>query len=327
MPGAQKPLAPPNLAPGVRSAKSAIVCLAACWVLFAPVAGQSAPPQHGLSSSNGGIQAAHTIPSVRQTDGCAPAITTAERRYSLPPGLLMAIGEVESGRSLSDGRTVEPWPWTVNAGGEGRYFGKMMEAITWVQERQFAGVSSIDVGCMQVNLLQHPDAFKSLDLAFDPGTNADYAARFLLSLYRKTGDWMIAAGFYHSQTTAIAEPYRRLVLANYHGVAANGCLRPATALQQAWKATLVAKNGGVRKSLGGAGALWGALSLARAPGSEGDTEAGLGAPADQSWAPPLAATNSFAVGHQRCGPSAVVQSGRTNGRPGRRPDQTALVSR
>ena len=30
------------------------------------------------------------------------------------------------------------------------------------------GVRLMDVGCMQVNLQMHPDAFPSLDAAFDP---------------------------------------------------------------------------------------------------------------------------------------------------------------
>ena len=38
------------------------------------------------------------------------------------------------------------------------------------------GARSIDVGCMQVNLLHHADAFASLEQAFDPVANARYAA-------------------------------------------------------------------------------------------------------------------------------------------------------
>jgi hypothetical protein len=74
---------------------------------------------------------------------------------------------------------------------------------------------SIDIGCAQVNLMHHPDAFASLEQAFDPMANADYAARFLKQL-RDTqagGNWMTAAGYYHSQTPELAAEYRQQVQA------------------------------------------------------------------------------------------------------------------
>jgi hypothetical protein len=37
---------------------------------------------------------------------------------------------------------------------------------------QGEGVRSIDIGCMQINLVHHPDAFGSLEAGFDPITNA-----------------------------------------------------------------------------------------------------------------------------------------------------------
>ena len=43
---------------------------------------------------------------------------------------------------------------------------------------------------------------------FDPDTGADYAARFLQSLYAERGNWSAAAGAYHSQTPSRASVYR-----------------------------------------------------------------------------------------------------------------------
>ena len=43
---------------------------------------------------------------------------------------------------------------------------------------------------------------------FDPETGADYAARFLKSLYLERGDWSAAAGAYHSQSPDRANVYR-----------------------------------------------------------------------------------------------------------------------
>jgi hypothetical protein len=72
---------------------------------------------------------------------------------------------------------------------------------------------SIDVGCMQVNLLYHPDAFASLEEAFDPPANASFAARFLTQLHDQTGTWPTATAWYHSATPGLGADYQRKVAA------------------------------------------------------------------------------------------------------------------
>jgi soluble lytic murein transglycosylase-like protein len=63
--------------------------------------------------------------------------------------------------------------------------------------------------------MYHPNAFVSLDEAFDPGANARYAARFLNALYAQGKDWAHAISAYHSETPALGEPYRVLVMARW----------------------------------------------------------------------------------------------------------------
>ena len=144
---------------------------------------------------------------------CPVAIGAAERTLRLPPALLGAIGTVESGRRDPASGKLTPWPWTVNAEGQGYFHGTKAEAIAAVERLRAAGVRSIDVGCMQVNLLHHPEAFDSLEQAFDPHANAGYAARFLVSLHRETADWMQAAAAYHSRTPELGGRYRQRVAA------------------------------------------------------------------------------------------------------------------
>jgi soluble lytic murein transglycosylase-like protein len=90
-------------------------------------------------------------------------------------------------------------------------------------------VQSIDVGCMQVNLMYHPHAFASLEDAFDPRTNAEYAARFLNELYAADRDWAHAIAAYHSETPALGEAYRVLVLARWQNPDLRDTAGPATA--------------------------------------------------------------------------------------------------
>jgi hypothetical protein len=145
---------------------------------------------------------------------CRAALAAAEARYAIPAGLLQAIGMVESGRPDAATGARQPWPWTIDVEGEARFFDTKAQAVTWVRQAQAGGTRSIDTGCAQVNLMHHPTAFASLEQAFDPATNADYAARFLKELRTAAGgNWMTAVGYYHSQTPELADAYRQQVQA------------------------------------------------------------------------------------------------------------------
>ncbi|MDE2581337.1 MAG: transglycosylase SLT domain-containing protein [Rhodospirillales bacterium] len=185
---------------------------------------------------------------------CRAAIQAAARAARLPPGLLEAVAVVESGRpdprgqaGLGDGPGLvlsaagrsllgalparpahpnwRPWPWTINADGVGQFFRTKAQAVAAVRALRRAGVQSIDVGCLQVNLRDHAGAFRSLDQAFDPPANARVAAAFLVRLFARAQDWRQAVAAYHSQTPSLGTPYRRRVFARWHAVPA----RPARA--------------------------------------------------------------------------------------------------
>jgi len=159
--------------------------------------------------------AAHAAPPEQSASTlCETAIASAETTAHLPARLLGAIANVESGR-LDDRGSVRPWPWTINAEGRGQFFATKADAVTAVSALQASGVRSIDIGCMQVNLMYHPNAFGSLDEAFDPTTNAQYAARFLNTLYGANGSWVQATAAYHSETPAIGADYQRRVMAHW----------------------------------------------------------------------------------------------------------------
>ncbi|HLF58885.1 MAG TPA: transglycosylase SLT domain-containing protein [Alphaproteobacteria bacterium] len=142
---------------------------------------------------------------------CAAIIATAEKTEGIPRRLLTAISLAESGRYDADRREIIAWPWSINAEGAGRFFATKKDAIAAVKKLQARGVTSIDVGCMQVNLHHHADAFASLDAAFDPETNVAYAARFLTELRDETRSWSQAVAFYHSTSREFSAPYRSKV--------------------------------------------------------------------------------------------------------------------
>lgn len=146
---------------------------------------------------------------------CLAAIPAAERHYDTPPGLLAVMSKVESGRASPSG-ALQPWPWTVDADGEGVFFATKEQAVAWSRQAlDFGSVTFLDVGCMQVDLRMHPHAFATLDEAFDPAANTEYGARFLRELHDGIagGNWFTAIGFYHSQTPVLAALYREQVAA------------------------------------------------------------------------------------------------------------------
>lgn len=144
-------------------------------------------------------------------DICQAAIVAVERSTAVPPQLLSAIARVESGRMVASGRLVA-WPWTLNVAGTGYFYGSAAEAITAIETARAAGIQSIDVGCMQINLQHHPAAFTSLQEALNPKANATYAARFLMQLHGETNSWPQAAATYHSRTPERAADYGRRVM-------------------------------------------------------------------------------------------------------------------
>jgi hypothetical protein len=169
-----------------------------------------------------------------EADACLGLIRNAEKNQAIPEGLLKAIGFTESGRVTADGRRV-PWPWTVNADGQGYYFETKKDAIAFVQDLQARGVSVIDVGCMQVDLYYHPNAFASLEAAFDPATNVAYAAKFLNELKAETGDWGVATQYYHSRNASLGQAYAGRVTLNGSGkiISNIGPIKPLSAEEKA----------------------------------------------------------------------------------------------
>ncbi len=167
------------------------------------------------ASASAAYAAVRALADPGQGSLCRAAIAAAEASHRVPDAFLQAIARVESGRPDPQTGAIAPWPWTVNAEGVGSFYASKTEALAAVRALQARGVRSMDVGCMQVNLMHHPDAFASLEQAFDPAANAAYAATFLVNLFGQTGSWPRAAAAYHSQTPTLGEDYQRRVLAEW----------------------------------------------------------------------------------------------------------------
>ncbi|MCC7259591.1 MAG: lytic transglycosylase domain-containing protein [Alphaproteobacteria bacterium] len=148
---------------------------------------------------------------------CSRYFARHERLQAIPVHLLSAIALTESGRySAAAGRRV-PWPWTINADGKGYYFNTQKDAVQAAAYLLRHGANNIDVGCMQVSLMAHPNAFRTLYQAFDPRYNVAYAARFLREKFEEAGSWNTAIAYYHSKTPGKGKPYANSVLGAWRG--------------------------------------------------------------------------------------------------------------
>ncbi|KAA1056843.1 lytic transglycosylase domain-containing protein [Azospirillum argentinense] len=178
------------------------------------------PPAAQIGTWSTALYAPRVLParSLPPEAACIDAILAAEREAGVTDHMLLAMGFTEAGRMTAD-RLFTVWPWTVNTEGASHYFPTRDEAIAFVRAAQARGTRSIDVGCLQVNLKWHPDAFPDLETAFDPRANARYAAHFLGNLHRAQGSLDAAIARYHSAQSERGAAYRERVGGNRRWVA------------------------------------------------------------------------------------------------------------
>jgi hypothetical protein len=143
---------------------------------------------------------------------CTKYLSYYEKTHKIPDKLLKAVAMVESGRWSKELGSVVPWPWAVNAEGKAYHFNNKQEAVRAVARMLQQGMRSIDVGCMQINLRYHPTAFRTIEQAFEPKHNIEYAANFLKNNYARHQSWKKAVASYHSETAEHGHPYAHKVI-------------------------------------------------------------------------------------------------------------------
>jgi len=140
---------------------------------------------------------------------CDEAAKFAARKTGVPLSVLQAVTLAETGHTRPDASGFFAWPWAVMADMKGQWFPDQASAISFAKGLIEQGKSNIDIGCFQLNIRWHANAFPNLEAMFFPQNNALYAATFLQDLYQETGDWRAAVGRYHSRDATRAEAYVR----------------------------------------------------------------------------------------------------------------------
>lgn len=148
---------------------------------------------------------------MHNSNQCSNYFEHIEEKHDLPKNLLRSISAIETGRWHSQSQLYFFWPWAVNQGGRAYYYANKEEAIREVKKMLKKGLTSIDIGCMQINLHHHSNAFLNLDQAFEPKDNIEYAASFLKRNYKRYYNWFEAVASYHSKAD-IGKSYAEKVL-------------------------------------------------------------------------------------------------------------------
>jgi len=160
-----------------------------------------------LILSTASIGSSAQASELRTSDLCNRYFPIFEADYHMPSNMLRAVSVTESGRWSQELKKNIAWPWTINVGGKGYHFQSKAKAIAKVKQLMAKGRKSIDVGCMQINLKYHPDAFISLEQAFEPRYNIAYAAKFLKRKYDSNDSWETAIRHYHNIHTKYSNKY------------------------------------------------------------------------------------------------------------------------
>ncbi len=150
------------------------------------------------------------MPMLSATQWCEYHFQKTEEAYAIPKSTLHAIGITESGKYIKK-KGIIAWPWTININGKGYQFPTKQKAVMAAKFLKQSGYNSFDVGCMQINMMHHEDAFDSLEDAFEPEKNVAYGGYFLSNLKEQLGSWKKAVGYYHNANPSFHIPYQKKV--------------------------------------------------------------------------------------------------------------------
>lgn len=152
---------------------------------------------------------------------CADALSgtifeKAGEETAVDPTLLYAVSLCESGFKAAGDDKRRPWPWTLRYPGGAFYAASKKNAELELKRLGQLGITSVDVGLMQINLRWHRDRIRDADI-LDPATNLRLGARILKEALNSSPE-NLALGIarFHSWTDAERQRnYSKRVLRTY----------------------------------------------------------------------------------------------------------------
>ena len=140
---------------------------------------------------------------------CLKYAMEEERLKGIPPNLLSAISMLKSGRWIESRGENIAWPWTIKYKNVLHFFDTQAEAIAEIEILISSSETLIEVGCMQINLHHHKQAFENIRDILDPKKNITYVANLLINLKKSSNTWLEAAVKYYSINSAKKKKFIR----------------------------------------------------------------------------------------------------------------------
>ncbi len=134
-------------------------------------------------------------PCFLNSQSCLKEINYFQNKLNIPNDFLYAIALTESGRFYKN--EFIPWAWSVNVKGNGKFFSNKSDLDKFIN-KQKNNTSNIDIGCMQINYFYHGKDFQNTKTMSIPEKNVEWAAKHIVSLFKKNKNWEEAIGKYHS---------------------------------------------------------------------------------------------------------------------------------
>ncbi|PSW29145.1 lytic transglycosylase [Photobacterium phosphoreum] len=147
------------------------------------------------------ISAAMMLSATAQAKGHTVKIPSAFRMIAtqchVPAKYLYAIALTETETRLKNGQS-SPWTWTINYKGKSYFYPNRRSMYIAAEKLVKQGNLLFDVGIMQINWRWHKHRVNSLWQLTAPETNVRVACEIIKDGYRARGNWVAAAGYYHS---------------------------------------------------------------------------------------------------------------------------------
>ena len=157
--------------------------------------------------------------SAASAEGVPPGYRAIAGEEGVPATLLYAVALTESGQVRRSQPLQRPWPWTLNIGGRGEFFGSRQAAWHALQRALADGKTSVDIGLMQVNWRYHRQDLGSPWQSLDPYHNLRVGAAILKRCRTPKSVWWDSVGCYHAPNDpARAQHYRERVRGHWRAL-------------------------------------------------------------------------------------------------------------
>lgn len=149
-----------------------------------------------LMSAHGALAAPHSTHAATANPTVPSAYQLVATAAGVPPSLLWALAQQESG--WLRGSRWAPWPWTLNVGGVPARFATRADACRALHSAlERVPSRRIDIGLTQINWGYHRERVHSPCELLDPYRNLSVACRLLVELHKDGEPWITTAARYH----------------------------------------------------------------------------------------------------------------------------------